>query len=121
MMALGPWATGVFGRDDDLVEEIRQAGERSAERMWPLPLLPEHLGEMKSRVADLKNIGGQHAGASTAAAFLGEFTGSTPWVHLDIAGSGMTAKSTPYHRGGATGVGVRALLEWIKARSDRRA
>ena len=79
----------------------------------------KHLKMMKSRVADLKNVGGPHAGGSTAAAFLAEFAGETPWVHLDIAGSGMTSQSSAYHRGGGTGVGVRTLLEWIQARSQR--
>jgi len=110
----------VFSRDETLAKEIQQAGERSGELMWPMPLLPDHLQEMKSQVADLKNTGGSYAGGSTAAAFLGEFAGKTPWVHLDIAGSGMTTKSTPYHRGGGTGVGVRALLEWVTARSQSR-
>jgi leucyl aminopeptidase len=121
MVALGPWATGVFGRaqDEALVEELQAAGDASGELMWPLPLLREHTGIMKSKVADLKNTGGPHGGGSTAAAFLAEFAGETPWVHLDIAGSGMTSQSTPYHRGGGTGVGVRTLLEWIQARSQR--
>jgi len=119
MMIMGPWATAMFSKDDDLVEEIREAGDESGELMWPLPLLPEHSKIMKSRVADLKNTGGSHGGGSTAAAFLAEFAGETPWVHLDIAGSGMTSQSTPYHRGGGTGVGVRTLLAWIQARSHR--
>jgi len=117
MVALGPWATGVFTRDDELAGEIRDAGHESGELMWRLPLLPEHTKMMQSKVGDLKNTGGQHAGGSTAAAFLAEFAGETPWVHLDIAGSGMTSQSTPYHRGGGTGVGVRTLLAWIQARS----
>ncbi len=121
MVALGPWATAVFGRAQDggLVEEVREAGDASGELMWPMPLLPEHTRMMQSKVADLKNIGGRDAGGSTAAAFLAEFAGETPWVHLDIAGSGMTSQSTAYHRGGGTGVAVRTLLEWIQARSPR--
>ncbi len=121
MVALGPWATGVFGRaqDEALVEELREAGDVAGELMWPLPLLPEHTKVMQSKVADLKNTGGRDAGGSTAAAFLAEFAGETPWVHLDIAGSGMTSQSSAYHRGGGTGVGVRTLLEWIQARSQR--
>ena len=121
MIALGPWATGAMGNDDDLVEEIRQAGEAVSERMCPLPLLPEHAREMRSPVADLKNSGSREGGVSTAGAFLREFVGDTPWAHLDIAGTGWTTRKTPYHRQGATGVGVRMLVAWIRARVQQNA
>jgi leucyl aminopeptidase len=113
MIALGPWATGVFGSDDGLVQRIAAAGETTAERAWPMPLLQEHRDAMRSQVADLKNAGGRNAGASTAAGFLQAFVGDTPWVHLDIAGTGWTQKTGPYQPRGATGVGVRLLLETL--------
>ncbi|MGH0029719.1 MAG: leucyl aminopeptidase [Myxococcota bacterium] len=113
MIALGPWATGVFGNHDGLIERIRAAGVETAELAWPMPLLDAHKEEIRSRIADIKNTGGREAGASTAAAFLSHFVGDTPWVHLDIAGTGWTSKSNPYHRGGATGVGVRLLIETL--------
>ena len=113
MIALGPWATGVFGSDEKLVQRIAAAGDTTAERAWPMPLLQEHRDEMRSQVADLKNAGARHAGASTAAGFLQAFVGDTPWVHLDIAGTGWTEKSGPYQPRGATGVGVRLLLETL--------
>jgi leucyl aminopeptidase len=117
MVAFGPWATAVLGNDEAIIESLRDAGAAAGERVWPLPLLPEHRRATGSLVADLKNSAGRDAGVSTAAAFLQEFVGDTPWVHLDIAGTGWTAQRTPYHRGGGTGVGVRLLLEWVRRRS----
>ena len=81
------------------------------------PLLDAHTKAMRSKVADWKNSGGRDAGISTAGAFLKGFVGDTPWVHLDIAGSGMTPTQTPLHIGGGTGVGVRMLTEWVARRA----
>ena len=83
-----------------------------------MPLLPEHSQAMRSQVADLKNTGGREGGVSTAGAFLKAFVGDIPWVHLDIAGSGFTTKSGAFHRGGGTGVCVRALLAWMNNRAQ---
>jgi leucyl aminopeptidase len=116
MVALGPWATAVLGNDRALVDAIAAAGDRTGEVMWPMPLLDEHARAMRSEVADLKNSHGRDAGVSTAAGFLRAFVGDTPWAHLDIAGSGFTTVRTPYHAGGATGVGVRTLLAWLRER-----
>lgn len=121
MVALGPWGTAAMGNNDDLIDELREAGERAHERVWPMPLLPDHYRAIKSTVADIKNTGGPTAGASTAGAFLGEFVGDTPWAHLDIAGTGWNSQRTPYHRGGATGVGVRMLLAWLETGVQRFA
>jgi leucyl aminopeptidase len=114
MIALGRWATGVFGNHQGLIERMRAAGETTSETAWPMPLLDGHKEEIRSKIADIKNTGGREAGASTAAAFLSHFVGKTPWVHLDIAGTGWTSKTGPYHAGGATGVGVRLLLELLR-------
>ncbi len=114
VVALGPWASGLFGNDDDLVERVREAGEGSGERAWPLPLFDEHRRAVKSTIADVKNTAGRDAGASTAAAFLAAFVGDTPWVHLDIAGTGWMSAAHPYHVKGGTGVGVRLLLELLR-------
>jgi leucyl aminopeptidase len=114
MMALGGWATGLFGNSDALIEIVRSASEESGERAWPLPLFDGHKKAIRSEVADIKNIGGRTAGASTAAAFLSHFVGDTPWVHLDIAGTGWTGEVGPYQRHGATGVGVRLLLQMLR-------
>ncbi|HEB91426.1 MAG TPA: leucyl aminopeptidase [Deltaproteobacteria bacterium] len=116
MMAFGRWATAGLGNDDDLLDELRAAGERTGETIWPMPLLDAHEKAMRSKVADWKNAGGRDAGISTAGAFLRGFVGETPWVHLDIAGTGMTATRTPLHCGGGTGVGVRMLTDWVRSR-----
>ena len=113
VIALGRWATGLMGTDDDLIEEIRQAGERSGECAWPLPIFDGHKKAMRSSIADLQNVAGREAGTSTAGAFLSNFVGETPWVHLDIAGTGWTSKTGPTQPRGATGVGVRMLLEYL--------
>jgi leucyl aminopeptidase len=80
-----------------------------------MPLFDGHKREIKSEVADIKNTGGRSAGASTAAAFLSHFVGDTPWAHLDIAGTAWTTgKSPSYQPRGATGVGVRMLVEMLR-------
>jgi leucyl aminopeptidase len=114
MVALGQWATGLFGNDRKLIEIVREAGETTGETAWPMPLLDEHKQEIRSEIATIKNAAGRAAGASTAAAFLWHFVDDTPWVHLDIAGTGWVQKPGPYHRRGATGVGVRLLLEVLR-------
>lgn len=117
MMAFGPWATAGLGNNDALLEELCAAGRETGETVWPMPLLDAHEKAMRSKVADWMNSGGRDGGISTAGAFLRGFVGDTPWVHLDIAGSGMTSTQTPLHIGGGTGVGVRLLTEWVRARS----
>jgi leucyl aminopeptidase len=79
-----------------------------------LPLWDGHREKIRSQVADIKNTGGRDAGPSTAAAFLSSFVGETPWVHLDIAGTAWTEKAGPYQKRGATGVGVRLLIELLR-------
>lgn len=118
MLAFGSHATAGLGNDDALLDEIRAAGDRCGETVWPMPLLPDHEKAMRSKVADWKNSGGREGGISTAGAFLRGFVGETPWVHLDIAGSGMTERQTPIHVGGGTGVGVRMLTEWVRQRCE---
>jgi leucyl aminopeptidase len=79
-----------------------------------MPLWEEHRKAVKSEIADVKNTGaGREAGSSTAAAFLQAFVGDTPWVHLDIAGTGWTSRTNSYQPRGASGVGVRLLLEFL--------
>jgi len=114
MIALGGFASGMFSSHRGLADAVRAAGDAAGERAWPMPLLAGHKTEIQSEIADIKNTGGRAAGASTAAAFLSHFVGDTPWVHLDIAGTGWTSKSGPYQRVGATGVGVRLLLELLR-------
>ena len=116
VVALGHYASGVFG-DDRMVERLKQVGEATGDRAWPLPVYDEYGDDMKSEVADIKNSGGRWGGASTAAAFLKFFvTEGTPWAHLDIAGTAWTTKALPCHPVGATGAGVRLVTEYLAGR-----
>ncbi|TLD40473.1 MAG: Cytosol aminopeptidase PepA [Candidatus Jettenia ecosi] len=114
VVALGTIATGMAGNNEELKKRIRIAGEKSWERVWELPLWDEYQEYIKSDIADIKNTGGPHAGAITAACFLSKFTGKYPWVHLDIAGTSWCDKNTAYTRKGASGVGVRLLIQLIQ-------
>jgi leucyl aminopeptidase len=118
VVALGSQASGLFGNDQALIERVKRAAEASGERVWQLPLWKEYSEQIRSDVADIKNSGGRAAGAITAAAFLSNFIGTTPWVHLDIAGTAYTAedgtKVKTYTPKGATGVGVRLLIKLLK-------
>jgi leucyl aminopeptidase len=120
VVALGNHATGLFGNDERLVEHVRRAGEATAERAWPMPMWEGHRKAVESAIADVKNVAGREAAPSTAAAFLAAFVGETPWVHLDIAGTGWTTKTGPYQARGATGVGVRLLVETLRTWKESR-
>jgi len=113
MVALGKYKAGLMGNDEGLVKQLQAASEASGEKVWPLPIGEEYLEEMKSKVADLKNIGSKWGGACTAAAFLGEFVGDTKWAHIDMAGVDMFEESKKYHGVGATGFGVRLLTTYL--------
>jgi hypothetical protein len=115
--ALGHTASGVMGTDDGLVEEVRQAGERAGERVWPLPLWDEYRDLMKSDIADVKNAGGRPAGSISAGWFLREFVDGFAWAHLDIAGTAYTDRDDPARVKGPTGIGVRLFSEFLLGRS----
>ena len=116
MVALGQKVTGMYGTHGELLERVRDLGERTGDRVWHMPLFPEYGEAMKGRIADMCNIsGGRWGGANTAAAFLQHFADETPWVHLDIAGPSHTSKAEPYRPEGGTGVGVRILAELATA------
>ena len=114
VVALGTFASGMFGNNDVLKERIRKAGETCYERVWELPIWEEYHELIKSYIADIKNVGGRYAGSITAACFLQKFVEDFPWVHLDIAGTFFAEKDTPYIRRGATGVGVRLLIQLLQ-------
>ena len=114
VVALGSAAAGLMGNDDVLIERVRAAGERAHERAWPLPLWKEHREQIKSHIADIKNTGGREAGTLTAAAFLSHFAGEIPWAHLDIAGTAWTGRDQALCVKGATGFGVRLLVELLR-------
>ncbi len=116
VVALGHEASGLMGNNQRLVDTLKEAGERCGERLWPLPLWDEYGEIMKSDIADLKNAGSRDGGSITAGWFLKQFVGKTTWAHLDIAGTAWGDKARPYCPKGATGVGVRLLIEYLKGR-----
>ena len=115
MVALGPKVAGLFGNNDAWSAQVRAAGERSGEPLWELPLPKEYRKMLDSEIADMKNVGGSYGGAITAAIFLSEFVGKTPWVHLDIAGPARSESDDGYLRRGGTGFGTRTLIELAQA------
>lgn len=117
IIALGHHASAVMGNDEAVVQELRDAGERSGERCWPLPLWKEYTKQLDSPAADLKNVGGRPGGSITAGAFLSEFVGDTPWAHLDVAGTAWGEGSLSYQRKGALGTPTRLLVEWVRSRT----
>ena len=114
IVGLGHHRTGLLSNDDDLADKILAAGERSGELLWRLPLGEEYTKQIKSKVADIKNIGGKPAGTITAAAFLQEFVGETAWAHLDIAGTAWDYTEKSYVPKGPSGIGVRVLVELLR-------
>ena len=111
VVALGKTTTGLFGTPPEWVEQIRRASERAGDRSWPMPVFDDYMEQLKSEIADMTNTGGRAAGAITGALFVKEFAGKLPWVHMDIAGTAWAEDAKPYQPKGATGVGVRTLVE----------
>src|ERR687898_3396504 len=116
VVALGSHASGLMGNDEDLIAEVRAAGETTGEKAWPLPLFDEYTEQIKGDTADIKNSGGRGGGALTAGAFLKEFA-DYPWAHLDIAGTAYGKKGNPYTTKGATGAPTRLLIEFLLGRT----
>jgi leucyl aminopeptidase len=115
MVALGPKVAGLFGNNDAWSAQVQAASDRSGEPLWELPLPKEYRKMLDSEIADMKNVGGSYGGAITAAIFLSEFVGKTPWVHLDIAGPARAESDDGYLRRGGTGFGVRTLVELVQS------
>lgn len=118
IIALGHRATAVMSPDEELAAEIREAGEESGQRCWPLPLWDVYRKQLDSEVADLQNVGGRPAGSITAGRFLQEFAGEVRWAHLDIAGTAWGTEPESYQRKGPTGVPTRLFFEWVRSRSE---
>ncbi len=115
VVALGQEFAGLIGTSGRLIEVLEQAGGETFERVWPLPLVAAHREELKSTVADLKNVGGRDGGALTAAAFLATFVpDDLEWAHLDIAGTAWTEKAGPLGPKGGTGFGARLLARAVE-------
>ena len=117
VIALGHHAAAVFSTDEELVDELREAGDRSGERCWPLPLWDDYRRQIDSQVADLVNVGGRAGGSITAACFLREFVGECRWAHLDIAGTAYGEGKLSYQRKGAAGFPTRLLVDWVRSRA----
>ncbi|SMP71807.1 leucyl aminopeptidase [Desulfonatronum zhilinae] len=112
VVSLGPRIAGAFAAPESLAEQVRRIGERVGEPCWPMPLWEDYKDELKSDVADLKNVGAREGGAIHAALFLQRFVPeNTPWVHLDIAGPAFAKKKGDHGIAGGTGFGVRILVE----------
>lgn len=127
LIALGDQAAGVMGNDQELVDSLMECGRASGERLWQFPLWPEYLEQVKSEIADVKNLGAVGAGgrglagAIAGGAFLKHFADPAQWAHLDIAGTANVAKQADYISPGATGAGVRVVTEFLLRRSGRAA
>jgi leucyl aminopeptidase len=113
MVALGQEIAGLFTNDDKLAEQLAKAGEATGERVWRMPLGPEYDKLIDSKFADMKNTGGRHGGAITAAQLLQRFVGKTPWAHIDIAGTAMGSPQTDINKSWSSGWGVRLLDRFV--------
>jgi leucyl aminopeptidase len=112
VVALGNVNVGVFGSEPGFTEQVLASARATGEKMWPMPVDEDYREMIKSGIADIQNVGsGKGGGAITAAMFIKEFTGDTPWVHLDIAGTAWQDDVKPWSAKGATGVGIRTLID----------
>ena len=112
-VALGKVASGLLGNNDELIENIQLSAEEAGEYLWEMPMYEEYFEDLKSDIADFKNSGSRYGGTSAAALFLQKFVKSTPWAHIDIAGTSIINKPLRELPKGATGVGVRTIINYI--------
>jgi leucyl aminopeptidase len=120
IIALGDDVIGMMGTDDALKHGLQRAASETGEKLWELPIWDDYAELIKSDVADMKNTGGRAGGAITAAVFLSKFVGDTPWVHLDIAGPAWLGKEKAYIPRGASAVGVRLLVRFLRDLTAKR-
>jgi leucyl aminopeptidase len=109
IIGLGHEHAGMFSNDDGLCQKLTEAGLAIGEKVWRMPLNDEYDKQIRSEIADMKNIGGRPGGSITAAQFIQRFVNKKPWVHLDIAGMAWSSKDAPCTPKGATAFGVRLL------------
>ncbi len=114
VVALGYVNAGVFANDEQMNVRFKEALKRAGEKMWRLPLDQEYVEQIRSNIADVMNTGGRWGGAITAAMFLKEFAGDTPWIHLDIAGTAWVDDNKPWIAKGPSGIAVRSLIEFVR-------
>ena len=117
VIALGMINVGVFSNDDDFYNRFTASLKASGEKMWRLPVEDDYREMIKSNIADIVNSGGRWGGAVTAAMFLKEFVGDTPWIHLDIAGTAWMEDAKPWIAKGPSGIPVRSLVEFVRSLS----
>ncbi|MFB5630777.1 MAG: leucyl aminopeptidase [Nitrosopumilaceae archaeon] len=119
IVALGNNVAGLVSNDKQLAEKIKKSSEKTSEEIWQLPINDDYMDMIKSNVADMKNIGmGRAAGTITAAAFLANAVDNVPWAHIDIAGTAWmqdATKKKSYNQKGATGFGVRLILDYLSS------
>jgi leucyl aminopeptidase len=120
LIALGNEAIAMMGNDRALLTEVEKASEETAEKVWQMPLFEEYKDYNKSDIAMLKNFSGRAGSLVASGCFLREFVDDIPWVHLDIAGTAWTDKNRPYIPQGATGIGVRLLLSFLRFSEKKR-
>jgi leucyl aminopeptidase len=113
VVALGNDIAGLWSPNDDLAASLLTAAEAGGEKLWKMPFEESYFDSMKSPIADMKNTGARTGGAISAAVFLKQYVKDTPWAHLDVAGPVWTDKDKDYHPTGATGYGVRTLVNWV--------
>lgn len=113
VVALGDDIAALFSQDEALAQSLSQAANLSGEKLWQMPMEEKYFEGLKSVVADMKNTGPRAGGSITAALFLKQFVKDTPWAHIDVAGPVWSEKENGYNSPGATGYGVRMLVEWV--------
>jgi leucyl aminopeptidase len=118
VVALGEEASGLFCNDDPLAHALVDAGHRTYERLWRMPIFPEYKEALKSQIADIKNSADRKASSINGAMFLLRFIKKVPWAHLDIAGTAFLTKPKGYHPTQATGVGVRLLIDFLTSHEN---
>ena len=114
VVALGFTNAGIFANDEEMYNRFKAANLNAGEKMWRLPLDDEYKDHIRSSIADIMNSGGRWGGAVTAAMFLKEFAGDTPWIHLDIAGTAWMEDQKPWIAKGPSGIALRSLVEFVK-------
>jgi leucyl aminopeptidase len=112
-IALGDVYVALLGTDQAWIDQVLAAAKKAGEKLWQLPLDKDYREQIKSEIADIKNVGGRKAGTITGAYFIREFAEDTPWAHLDIAGTAWNENGKPYLAVGPTGVGLRTLVNLV--------
>ena len=114
LVALGSVASGIMGNDKEMLNKIIETGANCGEKFWELPMFKEYFNSLNSDIADMKNTGSRYGGSQTAGLFLQEFVQDVKWCHIDIAGTAFLEKPQGEFISGATGAGVRTLLNYVK-------